>query len=43
MSSLLVTLFSNQPKLISLHTVMWFQVLLPNANSFICTFLNNSK
>ena len=32
--SLSVT-FSNEPKLICLHTVKWFQVFLYNANNFI--------
>ena len=30
-----VTLFLNEPELICLHTVKWFQVLLFNANNSI--------
>ena len=36
MNSLLVTIL-NKPELICLHTVTWFQALLSNAYSFICT------
>ena len=30
-------------KLICLHIVKWFQVLLPNTNIFICTHVNSCK
>ena len=32
--------FLNKPELICLHTLKWFQVLLYNTNSFICTQIN---
>ena len=32
----------NKSEIICFHTVKWFQVLLSNTNSFICTQLNVS-
>ena len=36
MNSLWVTFFLNEPEPTCLHIVKWFQLLLPNINSFIC-------
>ena len=43
MTSLLVTPFLNQPELIWLHIIIWFQVFLFNTNSFIYKQLNSFK
>ena len=42
MNSLYVTFLIKQG-LICLHTVKWFEVLISNTNSFICSQLNGFK
>ena len=33
----------NKPEVICLHIIKWFELLLSNTNSFICTHLNAFK